>query len=87
VRDGKKPTPVVFHGLAVNLVDDTIHGGGTITLLPEWFDAGSFDNCTSNHDLQFEVYPNVYNCDSLGVRYITFKVTDSGQQWSMYSGV
>lgn len=76
VRDGKKPTPVVFHGLAVNLVDDTIHGGGTITLLPEWFDAGSFDNCTSNHDLQFEVYPNVYNCDSLGIRYITFKVTD-----------
>lgn len=76
VRDGKKPTPVVFHGLAVSLMEDTINGGGRITLLPEWFDAGSFDNCTANRDLLFSVSPNYFNCDSLGIRNVWFTVTD-----------
>lgn len=76
VKDGKKPTPVVFQGLAIALQEDTVNGGGTITLVPEWFDAGSFDNCTDNDDLIFSVSPSVYNCDSLGTRWITFTVTD-----------
>lgn len=76
VKDGKKPTPVVFYGLAITLMEDTINGGGTITLVPEWFDAGSFDNCTDNQDLIFSVSPSVFNCDSLGERNVTITVTD-----------
>ena len=76
VRDGKLPTPVVFHGLAVALMPDTINGGGMIQLVPKWFDAGSFDNCTENRNLTFDVYPDFYTCDSLGIRYVTFQVTD-----------
>jgi len=76
VRDGKLPTPVVFQGLAVTLMPDPINGGGMITLVPKWFDAGSFDNCTDNRDLIFNVYPDFFTCDSIGIRYITFQVTD-----------
>ncbi|KXK18427.1 MAG: HYR domain-containing protein [Saprospiraceae bacterium] len=76
VRDGKKPSPVVFYGLAISLAEDTINGGGTITLVPEWFDAGSFDNCTSNNNLKFDVHPKTFNCDSLGERNVRITVTD-----------
>jgi len=76
VKDGKKPSPVVFYGLAITLMEDTINGGGTITLVPEWFDAGSFDNCTDNNDLVFSISPSVFNCDSLGERNVRITVTD-----------
>lgn len=76
VRDGKKPSPVVFDGLAISLMEDTINGGGMINLIPEWFDAGSFDNCTDNQDLIFSISPSFFNCDSLGERVVTFTVTD-----------
>lgn len=76
VKDGKKPSPVVFYGLAVALAEDTLNGGGTINLVPEWFDAGSFDNCTANGDLVFSVEPSTFNCDSLGQRNVRVTVTD-----------
>ena len=76
VRDGKKPSPVVFYGLAISLMEDTINGGGMINLVPEWFDAGSFDNCTDNQDLLFSISPSFFNCDSLGERNVKITVTD-----------
>ena len=76
VKDGKKPSPVVFYGLAITLMEDTINGGGIINLVPEWFDAGSFDNCTDNNDLIFSISPSSFNCDSLGERNVRITVTD-----------
>ncbi len=74
VVDGKKPTPVCVNGLAVELMN--MNGTGMIQLTPDMFDAGSFDNCTSPQDLEFELVPSLFDCDNVGTNIVTIYVTD-----------
>lgn len=76
VLDGKKPTPVCVNGLAAELMADPAGNGGMITLQPEMFDAGSFDNCTEADDLVFSLTPAVFTCDNVGTNVVTIWVTD-----------
>jgi HYR domain/Dockerin type I domain/Proprotein convertase P-domain len=43
VKDAKKPTPVCFNGLAIDLMPTT----GNVMLAASAFDAGSYDNCNT----------------------------------------
>lgn len=74
VVDGKKPSPICVNGLAVELM--AMNGGGMIQLTPSMFNSGSFDNCTSAQDLEFEIIPSVFDCNSVGTNVVTMFVTD-----------
>jgi hypothetical protein len=47
-----------------------------IEIQARWFDAGSFDNCTPNSRLKFDVYPKVFTCADRGYNDVTVTVTD-----------
>jgi len=74
VVDGKKPTPVCVNGLSVELMP--MNGGGMVQLTPTMFNAGSFDNCTSAQNLDFEIVPAVFDCNNVGTNVVTMYVTD-----------
>ncbi|MBI1227845.1 MAG: HYR domain-containing protein [Bacteroidetes bacterium] len=74
VVDGKKPSPICVNGLAVELMP--MNGGGMIQLTPSMFNSGSFDNCTAAQDLEFEIVPSVFDCNSVGTNVVTMYVTD-----------
>jgi hypothetical protein len=74
VKDMKKPTPICYHGLTANLMMNS--DGYYIELDPKWFDKGSFDNCTPDHYLQFDIVPAVFTCDDLGRQDVRVYVTD-----------
>lgn len=67
VQDGKSPTPVCRTGL-ITVVMPVF---GMVTVPARSLDVGSFDNCTSEEDLQFSYSENIsdslliINCDSL----------------------
>jgi len=77
VHDAKKPTPICANGLAVELMADQVNGGGMITLQPAMFDLGSFDNCTSAADLEFELTPSFFDCEDVGTNVVYLYVTDA----------
>ncbi len=74
VVDGKKPTPVCVNGLAVELM--SMNGGGMVQLTANMFNAGSFDNCTSSQNLQFQLVPSLFDCANVGTNIVTMYVTD-----------
>ncbi len=76
VHDAKKPTPICANGLAVELMEDFVNGGGMIDLLPEMFDLGSYDNCTDAADLVLELTPSFFDCDDVGTNVVYLYVTD-----------
>ena len=76
VEDGKKPTPICVNGLAVDLMPDG-NGGGMIQLTPDLFDAGSYDNCTAQEDLNIWVTPDVFTCDEVGTNIVSLWVEDA----------
>ncbi len=88
VKDGKKPTPICFHGFSTTITPIGAPGtGGEAWIFAPMIDAGSYDNCTAKNKLKFSFSANVtdtmrqYNCDSLGQRLIRLWVTDeSGNQ-------
>ena len=51
IRDCKKPTPVCFNGLAVDLMAST----GMADVAAVLFNAGSYDNCTSQPNLEYRI--------------------------------
>lgn len=82
VTDGKKPTPVVMHGLATDLAN--MNGVGMVRVFARQFflQASSFDNCTPFDKLRFSFSSNVndtvrtYTCDSFGLRNVRLYITD-----------
>ena len=76
VRDAKKPSPVCANGLAVELMNDPVNGGGMIQLLPEMFDLGSTDNCTAPDDLVLDLTPSFFDCNDVGTNVVYLYVTD-----------
>jgi hypothetical protein len=74
VYDGKKPTPICYHGISSNL---SMHPDGYyLELFPELFNKGSYDNCTDAEDLIYWLEPEVLTCDDLGVREVFMYVQD-----------
>ncbi len=74
VRDLKKPTPICYHGLATTLMP--MGDDGFVQLSGKVFDAGSYDNCTPQHLLQFSLSPNSFTCEDRGVQEVIMTVTD-----------
>lgn len=68
VKDCKQPTPYCETGIVTVIMPSS----GEIEIWANDFDAGSFDDCTSNQDLRFSFSEDVndtgrlFNCDSLG---------------------
>lgn len=77
VVDAKKPTPICVNGLAVELMDDPVNGGGMIQLTPQMFNQGSFDNCTSPGNLSLNLTPSFFDCDDIGSNVVYMYVTDA----------
>jgi hypothetical protein len=86
IRDCKKPTPICFNGLAVDLMPTS----GMADVAAVLFNAGSYDNCTAQPDLRYRIerlsegngvdVPNntvlTVTCDDLGSLQIRFWVID-----------
>jgi hypothetical protein len=74
VRDQKSPTAIAFHGLIAVLMD--MQGGPAIQVDAALFNRGSYDNCTPQSQLRFEIEPNIFDCENLGINDIRFIVYD-----------
>ena len=74
VKDMKKPTPYCESFIAVSL--GLMVDGYYVDLNPEVFDAGSFDNCTPQSQLQISISPSRVTCDDLGQTPVRLTVTD-----------
>lgn len=75
VRDRKKPTPVCLNGVSATLMPNG-QGGGMVTLTPEMFNNGSFDNCTPRNKLKLSISPKDFTCAELGLNLVRLTVTD-----------
>ncbi len=74
VKDMKKPVPICYYGLSVSLMQ--MPDGYYMNLNPEWFDKGSYDNCTSHDNLIFDIEPKSVGCEDLGETPVTIYITD-----------
>lgn len=74
VKDLKKPTPICYYGVSVSLMQ--MPDGYYMALRPEFFDKGSFDNCTPKHKLKFDIEPKRVDCDDIGEVPVKVYVTD-----------
>jgi hypothetical protein len=86
IRDCKKPTPICFNGLAVDLMPST----GMADVAAVLWNAGSYDNCTSEPNLRYRIerlsqsngqdIPTgdvlTVDCDDLGVLDVRMWVID-----------
>lgn len=91
VRDKKKPTPLAFKGLAIDLMPTT----GQVTISADKFENGSSDNCTAYANLSYRLgrvgTPNqttppatasvTLTCADLGQAKIDFWVGDESGNW------
>lgn len=77
VQDCKAPTPVCFHGLTANLVNE-----GVVELWASDFNQESYDNCTEMDDLKLSFssdpddFGRTYTCDDIGEQRVELWVTD-----------
>lgn len=76
VKDGKAPTPVCYHGIAAELMADPSGDGGMVTLTPDMFNSGSYDNCTPPSLLKFSLSKTIFTCANKGHNSILLYVTD-----------
>lgn len=74
VRDLIKPTPIAHHGLTGVLMDTP--NGPRLVVNAALFNRGSYDNCTPQGALRFEIEPNTFDCENLGRNDIRFIVYD-----------
>ncbi|MFZ1748839.1 MAG: HYR domain-containing protein [Saprospiraceae bacterium] len=78
IRDCKAPTAIAKNGLAINLAGPM----GMARIVAKDFNNFSSDNCTPSSQLRYSFTSNpqdtviLFNCDSLGQRFIQMWVTD-----------
>jgi hypothetical protein len=91
VRDCKKPTPICFNGLAVDLMPTS----GMADVAAVLWNAGSYDNCTQQPNLRYRIermmtsdgvtVPNetvlTVDCDDLGSLQVRMWVGDEFGNW------
>ncbi len=83
VLDGKSPSPVCKSGLIINL-----DSNGSVTVDPAHINNGSFDNCTDSTMLVFDLIPNVFNCEDVGVNQVELIVYDeAGNAASCFTNI
>ncbi len=71
VIDDEPPVPACIKGLSIPLNSDGI---ATITL--NMIEVGTSDNCTPKSSIQFELFPNTFNCLNIGDNQVTLLATD-----------
>jgi len=71
VEDQFAPTAVCKFGLTISLME-----GGFVTVPPNAINSGSFDNCSGEDGLIYEISPNFFDCDDIGRQTINLIVTD-----------
>lgn len=71
VEDQHAPTAVCKYGLTISLME-----GGFVIVPPNAINSGSFDNCSGEDGLIYEISPNFFNCDDIGRQTINLIVTD-----------
>lgn len=74
VKDMKKPTPVCYYGISISLMQ--MPDGYYMDLRPEFFNKGSFDNCTPKYHLEFDVEPKRVDCSDVGEVPVKMYVID-----------
>ena len=75
VQDKKAPTPICYYGISISLM--MMQDGYYMDLQPEFFDKGSFDNCTPASELLFDIEPKRVDCDDIGTIPVKVFVTDA----------
>ena len=71
VEDQYAPTAVCRFGLTISLME-----GGFVVVPPNAINSGSFDNCSGDDGLIYEISPNFFDCDDIGRQTINLIVTD-----------
>ncbi len=71
VEDRHAPTPVCRYGLTIPLM-----AGGFVTVPPNAINSGSYDNCSGDEGLIYEISPNYFTCEDVGRQTINLIVTD-----------
>jgi hypothetical protein len=74
VKDMKAPTPICYYGVTVSLMQ--MPDGYFMDLRPEFFNKASFDNCTPDQYLKFDIEPKRVSCENLGATAVKVFVTD-----------
>jgi len=74
VQDMKPPTPVCYYGISISLMQ--MPDGYYMDLRPDFFNKGSFDNCTPDEYLKFDIEPKRVSCEHLGATPVKVFVTD-----------
>ena len=71
VEDQHAPTAVCKYGLTISLMES-----GFVIVPPNAINSGSFDNCSGEDGLIYEITPNFFNCEDIGRQTINLIVTD-----------
>ena len=71
VVDRFEPTPVCKYDISIPL-----SANGTVTVPPNLILAGSYDNCSTEENLIFEIRPDYFTCADTGRQTINLIVTD-----------
>jgi len=71
VEDRHAPTPVCRFGLTIPLM-----AGGFVTVPSNAINSGSYDNCSGEEGLIYEISPNYFTCADVGRQTINLIVTD-----------
>ena len=71
VEDRFAPTPVCKYGLTIPISD-----AGYVIVPPNVINTGSYDNCSDESDLIYEISPNRFTCEDVGRQTISLIVTD-----------
>lgn len=74
VKDMKAPTPICYYGISVSLMQ--MPDGYFMDLRPEFFNKGSFDNCTPDQYLEFDIEPKRVSCEDIGPTPVKVFVID-----------
>lgn len=72
VQDQTPPNAVCLPGVSANLGPNS-----AVTLNPNWFDGGCSDFCSPQNSLVLSVYPDVFDCQQIGIHAVTLSVRDT----------
>lgn len=72
----------IVDGLGPNLICNSnisieMTAGGQVTLNPALFVASVSDNCTPTNQLNFDLFPSIFDCDDIGLQVVQLTVTDA----------
>ena len=72
IKDKKGPSLSCNSGLVIEM-----NSSGSVTIDPSLLIANVSDNCTPTEDLVYQLLPNTFNCDDIGMQNVTLFVADA----------